>query len=66
MHDYTKRFLLITIIFCAALITPAFWFPSWHMYIVVASILCLTALPVLSTLFILIWILTRFMTKGEN
>lgn len=65
MHD-CKRYSLTMAFFCAIMIVPALWFPSWSMYLVVASILCLAALPVVSVLFVLIWVLTRFMMKGEN
>lgn len=80
MHDYyhdctnklkcswneRKRRSFFPIMFCIALTVTGLWFPSWHMYLVVASILCLAALPVLSALFVLVWVLTRFMMKGEN
>ena len=65
MHD-RKQYSLTVAICCAIMIAPALWFPSWDMYLVVAGILCLTALPVLSILFVLVWALTRFMMKGEN
>lgn len=65
MHD-CKRYSLTVTFFCAIMLIPALWFPSWHMYLVVAGILCLAALPVLSVLFVLVWTLTRFMMKGEN
>lgn len=65
MHD-CKRYSLTVAFFCAIMIVPALWFPSWHMYLVVAGILCLVGLPLLSILFVLVWVLTRFMTKGEN
>ena len=65
MHD-CKRYSLTVAFFCAIMIVPALWFPSWHMYLVVAGILCLAALPLLSILFVLVWVLTRFMTKGED
>lgn len=61
-----KQYSLVVAISCAIMIIPALWFPSWGMYLVVASILCLAALPALSVLFILVWVLTRFMMKGEN
>lgn len=65
MHD-CKRYSLTVAFFCAIILIPALWFPSWYMYLVVAGILCLAALPVLSILFVLVWVLTRFMMKGEN
>ena len=63
MHN-CKRYSFRVAVSCA--IIPALWFPSWHMYLVVASILCLAALPAVSVLFVLVWVLTRFMVKGEN
>lgn len=65
MHD-RKQYSLVVAISCSIMIIPALWFPSWGMYLTVASILCLAALPALCVLFILVWVLTRFMTKGEN
>lgn len=65
MHD-CKRYSLTVAFFCAIMIVPALWFPSWDMYLVVAGILCLVGLPLLSILFVLVWALTRFMMKGEN
>lgn len=65
MHD-CKRYSLTVAFFCAIMIVPALWFPSWDMYLVVAGILCLVGLPLLSILFVLVWTLTRFMTKGED
>lgn len=65
MHD-CKRYSLTVAFFCAIMIVPALWFPSWGMYLVVAGILCLVGLPLLSILFVLVWVLTRFMTKGED
>lgn len=65
MHD-CKRYSLTVAFFCAIMIAPALWFPSWGMYLVVAGILCLVGLPLLSILFVLVWVLTRFMTKGED
>lgn len=65
MHD-RKQYSLVVAISCAIMLVPALWFPSWGMYLVVASILCLAALPALCVLFVLVWALTRFMTKGEN
>lgn len=65
MHD-RKQYSLTVAFFCAIMLIPALWFPSWHMYLVVTGILCLAALPVLSVLFVLVWALTCFMMKGEN
>lgn len=65
MHD-RKQYSLTVAFFCAIMIVPALWFPSWDMYLVVAGILCLVGLPLLSILFVLVWVLTRFMTKGED
>lgn len=65
MHD-CKRYSLTVAVSCAIMIVPALWFPSWGMYLVVAGILCLVGLPALSALFVIVWALTRFMTKGED
>nr|DAV84401.1 MAG TPA: hypothetical protein [Caudoviricetes sp.] len=65
MHD-RKQYSFMVAVSCAIMIIPALLFPSWGMYLVVASILCLAALPVLCVLFVLILVLTRFMMKGEN
>lgn len=65
MHD-CKRYSLTVAFFCAIMIVPALWFPSWDMYLVVAGILCLVGLPLLSILFVIVWALTRFMMKGED
>ena len=65
MHN-CERYSLVVAISCAIVIIPALWFPSWGMYLVVAGILCLAALPVLCVLFVIVWVLTRFMMKGEN
>ena len=65
MHD-CKRYSLTVAFFCTIMIVPALWFPSWDMYLVVAGILCLVGLPLLSILFVFVWALTRFMTKGED
>lgn len=65
MHD-RERYSLVVAVSCAIMIIPALWFPSWGMYLVVAAILCLAALPVLCVLFVLVWALTRFMVKEEN
>ena len=65
MHNH-ERYSLIVALSCAIMIIPALWFPSWHIYLVVASILCLAALPALCILLVLIWALTRFMTKEDN
>lgn len=65
MHD-CKQYSFVVAVSCAIMIIPALWFPSWHMYLVVASILCLAALPAVSILFVLVYVLTRFMAKEEN
>lgn len=65
MHD-RNRYSLVVAVSCAIMIIPALWFPSWHTYLVVASIICLATLPALCVLFVIIWALTRFMTKEEN
>ena len=61
-----KQYSLVVAVSCAIMIITTFWFPSWGMYFVIASILCLAALPAVSVLFVLVWVLTRFMMKGEN
>lgn len=81
MHDYyhdctnelnaswnkRKQHSFILIMFCIALTVTGLWFPSWHMYIVIACAICLVGLFLLITiLFVLVWVLTRFMMKGEN
>ena len=65
MHD-CKQYSFMVAASCAIMLIPALWFPSWHMYLVVAGILCLAALPALCVLFVIVWALTRFMTKGKN
>lgn len=65
MHN-CERYSFMVAVSCTIILIPALWFPSWHMYLVVAGILCLAALPVLCVLFVLVWALTRFMMKGEN
>lgn len=65
MHNF-ERYSFVVAVSCAIMIIPALWFPSWGMYLVVASLLCLAALPVVSVLFVIVWSLTRFMTKEEN
>lgn len=84
MHDYyhdctnelkaiwneRKRRSFIPIMFCIALTVTGLWFPSWHMYIVIACVFYLAALVaiflVIMILFVIVWALTRFMMKGEN
>lgn len=84
MHDYYedytnnmrtswnkhKRHSFIPIIFCIALTMTGLYFPSWHMYIVIACAIYLAGLAaiflMIPVLFVLVWILTRFMMKGEN
>ena len=65
MHD-CKQYSFMVAVSCAIMLIPALWFPSWHMYLVVAGILCLAALPALCVLFVIVWVFTRFMTKGED
>lgn len=65
MHD-RKRHSLTVAFFCTIMIVPALWFPSWDMYLVVVGILCLVGLPLLSILFVLVYVLTRFMPKGDD
>ena len=65
MHD-RKQNSLVVAVSCAIMLIPALWFPSWGTYLVVASILCLAALPALCVLFVIVWVLTRFMMKGED
>lgn len=84
MHDYyrdctnelkcswneRKRRLFITIMVCIALTVTGLWFPSWHMYIVIACAIYLAGLVaiflMIMVLFVLVWALTRFRMKGEN
>lgn len=84
MHDYycdctnnmkvswNKRTALayVPIMFCIALTVTGLWFPSWHMYIVIACAAYLAGLVAIflltMILFVLVWALTRFMMKGEN
>lgn len=69
MHD-RKQYSFMVAVSCAIILIPALWFPSWHMYLVVASIICLAglvAIPLtITVLFTLVWAFTRFMIKGEN
>lgn len=65
MHD-RERYSFVVAVSCAIMIIPSLWFPSWDMYLVVASIICLATLLVLPVLFVLVWVLTCFMMKGEN
>ena len=84
MHDYyrdctnrlkgswneRKQRSFIPIMFCIALTVMGLWFPSWHMYIVIACATCLAGLVaiflMITVLFVLVWALTCFMMKGEN
>lgn len=84
MHDYypdgtndmkaswneRKQHSFIPIMFCIALTVTGLWFPSWHMYIVIACATYLAGLAAISLvvtiLFVLVWASTRFMMKGEN
>lgn len=61
-----KQYSLVVAISCAIMLIAALWFPSWGTYLVVAGILCLAALQVVSVLFVLVWVITRFMKKGKN
>lgn len=65
-----KRCSFIPIMFCIAFTVTGLWFPSWHMYIVIACAFYLAALVVIflviMVLLVLVWALTRFMMKGEN
>lgn len=60
----------VPIMFCIALTMTGLWFPSWHMYIVIACAIYLVVQAaiflVITVLFVLIYALTRFMLKGEN
>ena len=84
MHDYysdctnelkdswndRKRRSFIPIMFCIALTVTGLWFPSWHMYIVIACATYLAGLVaiflLIMILFVFVWALTRFMMKEEN
>lgn len=84
MHDYyhdctnelkrswneRKQHSFIPIMFCIALTLTSLWFPSWHMYIVIACAIYLAVLAaiflMITILFVLVYVLTRFMMKGEN
>lgn len=84
MHDYyrdctndlktsrneRKWYSFIPIMLCIALTVTGLWFPSWHMYIVIACAFYLAALVaillLIMILFVLVWVLTRFMVNGEN
>lgn len=84
MHDYyhdctnelkaswneRKRHSFIPITLCIALTVTGLWFPSWHMYIVIACAVYLAGLVAIfltiMVLFVLVWVLTRFMMTGEN
>lgn len=84
MHDYyrdctndikdnwneRKRRSFMPIMFCIALTVTVLWFPSWHMYIVIACAIYLAGMVAIfltiMVLFVLVWALTRFMMKGEN
>ena len=84
MHDYCrdctnelkcswnerKRCSFIPIMFCIALTVTGLWFPSWHVYIMIACVIYLAALVaiylLITILFVLVFAFTRFMMKGEN
>ena len=65
-----KQHSFIPIMFCIALTVTGLWFPSWHMYIVIACATYLAGLAaiflMITVLFVLGWLLTRSMMKGEN
>ena len=65
-----KRRSFIPIMFCIALTVTSLWFLSWHMYIVFACAVYLAGLVAIflaiMILFVIVWLLTRFMMKGEN
>jgi hypothetical protein len=69
-YNERKRHSFILTMFCIALTVTGLWFPSWHMHIVIACAICLAAMVaiflLITILFVLVWTLTRFMTKGEN
>lgn len=65
-----KRCSFILTMFCIALTVTGLWFPSWHMHIVIACAIGLAAMVaiflLITILFVLVWVFTRFMMKGEN
>lgn len=69
-YNERKRCSFIPIMFCIALTVTGLWFPSWNMYIVIACAFYLAGLVaiflMIMVLFVLVWALTRFMTKEEN
>lgn len=65
MHNY-KRYSFMVAVSCAIMLIPALLFPSWYTFLVFAGTLCLAALPVLCSLFVIGWVLTRFTMKGKN
>lgn len=69
MHN-CERYSFVVAVSCAIMLIPSLWFPSWGMYLVVASVLCLAGLvaifAMITVLFVLVWAFTRFMMKGEN
>ena len=69
MHD-CKQYSFVVAVSCAIMLIPSLWFPSWHMYIVIACAFYLAALVAIflltTILFVLVWALARFVMKGEN
>lgn len=65
-----KHSSFIPIMFCIALTVTGLWFPSCHMYIVIACAAYLAGLAaiflLIMILFDIVWPLTPFMMKGEN
>ena len=65
-----KQRSFIPIMFCIALTITGLWFPSCHMYIVIACAFYLAVLVaiflMITVLFVFVWALTRFMMKGED
>lgn len=66
----SKWHSFILIMFCIALTVTGLWFPSWHMYIVIACAIYLAALVaiflVVAILFVLVGVFTYYRMKGEN
>jgi hypothetical protein len=52
-----KQRSVIPIMFCIALTVTGLWFPSWHMYIVIACAFYLAALVVIFLLIIILLVL---------
>jgi len=68
--DEPKCHSFIPIMFCIALTVTGLWFPSWHMYIVIACAFYLAGLVaiflMITVLFVLVWAFIRFIMTGEN